>query len=171
MKHMLVALGVLGFVCGATPVQAQEDLERLDVWVGDWTWVDMVKDSPSGDASKVEGTGQFRRMGDFFYVWRGEWKDADGEEMSRLNINGYDPVKKAYVAYGFASDGSRGTATVTFNDKTVTHDWTEVSATGEKTRRRCTDKLPEAGPYSWSCEDFTDGKWWASIKGKGSVTK
>ena len=169
MKYMLVALGVLGFVCAATPVQAQEDLKKLDVWVGDWTWVDMVKDGPTGDERKMEGTAQVRRIGDFFYEFRSQWKDADGKDQRWTGIAGYDPVKKSYFNYSFGSDGWRGTGSLTFGDDAATTDWAGVTAGGEKSRLRCTDMLSEQ--WTYKCERMTDGKWWVSFTGKSTKVK
>ena len=110
MKRSLVAVSILGFVCAATFSQAQEakpgpELKKLDVFVGDWTWADMVKDSPSGDERRMEGTSEVRRIGDFFYEFRFQWKDADGKDMRFTSITGYDPVKKTYFNHAFGSDG------------------------------------------------------------------
>jgi hypothetical protein len=171
MKCMIVALGVLGFVSAATATaQAQEakpgpELKKLDIWVGDWTWEDQSKDSETGEEQTTKGTGQYSRMGEFFYVWQ-----SKGEQGSFTAFYGYDPIKKAYFTHGFNSDGWRGTATLTFGDKTVTNDWTGVTAAGEKTRRRCTADL--VVPKSTSaCEDFIDGKWTAATKGTFTKVK
>ena len=67
-RTVVVVVGVLGFACAAGTAQAQEDLKKLDVWVGDWAWENHVEESPSGPEQKIEGTGQFRRLGDHFYV-------------------------------------------------------------------------------------------------------
>lgn len=169
MKHMLVVVGVLGFVCAAATAQAQEDLKRLDVWVGEWTWVDMVKESPSGDEVKIEGTSQIRRIGDFFYEFRFKWKDADGKEQRFTGIAGYDPVKKTYFNHSFGSDGWRGSGSLTFSKSAVTTDWAGVTATGEKSPLRCTDMLSEQ--WTYECERMTDGEWWVSMTGKATKVK
>lgn len=169
MNRMIVVVGVMGIVCAAATAQAQEDLRKLDVWVGDWAWESLEKDSPSGAERKVEGTGEFRRLGDHFLVWNSQWKDAEGNEHSVLEITEYDPVKKACVVHSFGSQGGRGTAVMTIDGKTVTFDWTGVTATGEETRTRCKDVLEDAGPNS--CETLTDGTWWASSKGTSRKVK
>ncbi len=66
MKRMLVAFGVLGFVCAAA--QAQEakpgpELKKLDVWLGEWSYEVEVKESPSGTERRVTGTIQGQRLG------------------------------------------------------------------------------------------------------------
>jgi hypothetical protein len=170
MKHMLVALGVLGLVCAATFAQAQDakpgsEMKKLDIWVGDWTWEEQSKDSESGEERITKGTGQYSRMGKFFYLWR-----TKTEEGGFTSVTGYDPVKKAYFAHGFNNNGGRGTATVTITEKTVTNDWTGVTAAGEKTRRRCTADLVVPKGTS-ACEDFIDGKWTASSKGTFTKVK
>jgi hypothetical protein len=56
MKHVLVAVGVLAFVCVAVPAQTEDakpgpKLKTWDAWIGDWTWVDIRRDDSvrSGD--------------------------------------------------------------------------------------------------------------------------
>ena len=173
MKRMLVALGVMGFLCAAT--QAQEakpgaDLKKLDVWNGDWAFETQVKDSPSGAEKTYKGTWEQRRMGDHFYVWDGKWTAPDGKEMTDLAITGWDPVTKAYFSEGFDSDGGRGTGVATFSDKSITTDSTSLAATGEKTRTRCTYSLSEQ-ENTGTCETRTDGEWWVSSKAKFTKVK
>jgi hypothetical protein len=159
MKRMLVAFGAMCFVCTAT--QAQEakpgaDLKKLDMWVGDWAYEEQGKDSASGEEWKLKGEGQLSRMGEF-YVWR-----AKTEERELIAIWGYDPAKKTYFIEGFFSDGSRGTATATFGEKTLTWETTGLTATGEKIRDRCSqDFVTETVA---TCEAFADGKWTPSVK-------
>ena len=139
MKRMLVALGVLGFACAATPAaQAQEaepgnDLKKLDVWIGDWAFEAQVKDSPSGTEWKQEGTGQFQQMGESFYVDRSKWKDSEGKDASGVFVYGYDPVEKKMLVHGFTSGGWRGTAVLTIVDETVTFDWQRCERVGCET--------------------------------------
>ena len=167
MWRGLGALGVLGLVCVA--VQAEEAkpgaaLKNLEVWVGDWTFEEHGKNPETGEEWASKGTGEFRKMGEHFYVWR-----ARGEGGSFISINGYDPVKKAYFRHAFNDKGWRGTSMVTFGEGTVTDDWTGVSATGEQTpRRRCVGEFKKA---TWTCEDLIDGKWIAVVEGKGTYTK
>jgi hypothetical protein len=73
MKHMLVALGVLGFVCAATAaVQAQEakpgpEHKKLEYFVGDWTTEGEAKATPFSPAYKWSGTFSWEWLpGKFF---------------------------------------------------------------------------------------------------------
>ena len=173
MKRTLVALGILGFVCGAA--QAQEakpgsDLKKLDFWNGEWTFEVQGKDRKSGEEWKVKGKGEQVQLGDHFYVWRDKVKNADGEEFSNMNIGGYDPVKKAHFVEHFGSDGGRGTGVLTFSDKSMTSDTTALSATGEETRERCTYSRSEQ-ENTGTCEILTDGEWWVSSKAKFTKVK
>jgi hypothetical protein len=159
MKRTLVALSVLALVCAAA--QAQEakpgaDLKKLDIWIGDWTFEDQGKDSESGEEWKAKGTGQLSQMGEF-YIWRGKTEERDF-----IYIWEYDPAKKTYFIKGFLSDGSRGTATATFGEETLAWETTGVTATGEKTRQRCSQDFV-AEPVA-TCEAFIDGKWTPSVK-------
>jgi hypothetical protein len=169
MKRVIITLSVLGLVCAAGIAQAQEELTRFDVWVGDWTWADVSKDSPSGDEVKMEGTSEIRRIGDLFIEFRFKWKDADGKEQRHTGIVGYDPIEKSYFNHSFGSDGWRGVGSVTFGEDSVTSEWAGATATGEKTRTRCTDALSEE--WTYKCERMTDGKWWVFATGKATKVK
>ena len=70
MKHMLVALGVLGFVCLAVTAQAQEDLKKVAGWNGEWALELSGRDNKGGEEWTAKGKGKQHQIGDF-YVWNG----------------------------------------------------------------------------------------------------
>ena len=163
MKRMFVAVGVLGILCVAVSVQAEEakpgaELKKLDMFVGEWTFEESGKDSETGEEWTSKGTGQYSKLGEFFYVWRGE-----NETVSFLAIDAYDPVTKGMVRHAFGSAGWQGTGTWAFGDETITVDMTGVTASGKETRSRCTGNY-ELPTNTVTCDDLIDGNWVAASK-------
>jgi hypothetical protein len=171
MKHMLVATGVLGFVsAAASSAPAQEDLEKVAGWNGEWSLELWGRDSKGGEEWTTKGVGEQHQIGDFC-VWNGKWTAPDGKGMSYVGITGYDPAKKEYFGVGCRSDGSRETSVITFRDKSMIVDGTNTMATGETVRVRCTWPVPPKDEYEGKCETFTDGEWWVSGTEKGIRVK
>lgn len=171
MKHMLVAIGVLGFLCLAPTAARPEEaspgakLKGFDVWLGDWVVEEQGKDLSSGEQYKIKGEVQIRRLGDHYYVRR-----FTSEDLSLVVVMGYDPVADSYYSESFASNGLRSSSTIRFGDKKFTDEWTHVTVTGKKLRERCAVDLV-ASRITFECEGLHDGTWTFSRRGTGTRVK
>jgi len=176
MKRIVVAVGVLALVCAAT--QAQEakpgpQHQKMHVWIGDWTWEEEVRDSPSEPWYKATWTGQVSLLPGGFFIefrWKGNLK---GREIFVLEIEGYDPIKKTNVTSFFDSLGVMGHVTsAVYSDNREDVEFTQTTADGKTIRCRCTHTFAaDFMSLTSSCEKLTDGEWWVFNKGSATKTK
>ena len=149
----------------AEDVKRPPDVQKLDMFVGDWTYEERGKNHDTGEEWVLTGTGEYSKLGDLFYVWHGQ------EEAGRvLVIDAYDPGTKRVVRHAFGSVGWQGSCGFVFHDESVTCDMEGVTADGTTFRRRCTETL-EIPTSTYTCEDLIDGKWVAALKGTQTKVK
>lgn len=125
LLSILLALSAHAQTTGANPGPEQE---RLKVWVGNWTYQGTAHATPTGKAGTFSGTQKSRMiLGGRFLESRGRDKSNVGDDKGKITegveITGYDPVKKAYTAFGFDSDGSTSEASLTVDGNT----WTQLT--------------------------------------------
>ncbi len=89
------------------------EMSKLGVFVGNWVYEGEQVDSPMsdlfGEAGKFSGTieARFILSGSFLET---KWEDKNPAGITTIiEITGYDPTEKNYVANGYVSDGSRDT--------------------------------------------------------------
>jgi hypothetical protein len=150
------------FASFAQPAKPGPEQQKMHVWLGDWVWEAETRDSPTEAWYKGSWTGQVRLMpGGFFIEFR--WKGTvKGTEMTLVEIEGYDPVKKVNVTAFFNSDGTMGNVTsAIYKGSTEEVKYTSIDATGKRLEARCTWNFgADSMSLSGSCEQLTDGKWW-----------
>ena len=179
MKRSAIAVGLV-LLLFAVASQAQTpgpkpgpEHQKMHVWLGDWTIDEETRDSPSEPWYKISGTLQVRLMpGGFFNEAR--WKaNIKGQEVSGIDIGGYDPIKKVYFSSGFGSDGSRGGVTSDVYKGNIEEvNYTIMFADGKRMEARCTwNFAADSMSVSGSCEQLTDGKWWPFRKTKLAKVK
>ncbi len=94
------------------------ELQKWDIWVGDWTLVGTAKDTASEPEYKVDWRMEGRWiLGGHFVEVRNTWK-GKGAELTSLEILSYDPVRRIHAFSGFDSDGTTWVATATFSNGT-----------------------------------------------------
>jgi hypothetical protein len=145
--------------------------QKMHVWLGDWTWEEEVRDTPTGAWYKTTWTGQVRLMqGGFFNQFRFKG-NVKGREVTSLEIEGYDPIKKTNVTSFFDSDGTMGHVTsATYEGNKEEVEWYSVDAIGKRIQARCTWNFSsDSMSLSGSCEQLTDGKWWLFRKNVKAV--
>src|SRR5690349_6164094 len=107
MKVTRIVVSVVVALC-STVLEAQApkpgpEHQKLQVFVGNWTYEGEVKATPFGPAGKVTGTDRVESLGGFF-VQR-NWADKTPPQRKGINVFGYDPIKKTYIEYGYSYDG------------------------------------------------------------------
>jgi len=179
MRSIMIVVGMMILVV-AVALNAQApapkpgpEHQKMYVWLGDWTWDEEARDSPSGPWYRTPGSMQVRLMqGGFFIEFR--WKsNIKGQEVSGVEIEGYDPIKKVNLTSFFASNGARGGVTsAVYKGNVEEVSYAEMSADGKKIEARCTwNFAADALSVSGSCEQLTDGKWWPFRRSKGTKVK
>jgi hypothetical protein len=134
--------------------------QKLEIWVGDWTYEGEVKATPLGPAGKISGKNSTKLiLGGFFLEFRGEEKGPAGTTQWQ-EIDGYDPVTKRYTWKGFYSDGAAQTVTYTFEGNTGSFSGTQVAG-GKKYKIRGTFVFtPDNNSNVTKWEISADGKVW-----------
>ncbi|MHC1766170.1 MAG: DUF1579 family protein [Verrucomicrobiia bacterium] len=137
--------------------------EKLEAWVGTWTYTGSSEATPFGPASKYSGklTGRMVLNG-FFLEVQWEEKDEQGAIGQGINFQGYDPVTKSYTDTFFNSHGSSGTGTTVIDGNTWTATGTNKDPQGRVYKTKLVivfspdrKSLTEIAQYS-----ADDGKIW-----------
>jgi hypothetical protein len=148
------------------------ELQKWDIWVGDWTLIGTAKDTATEPEYKVDWRMQGRWiLGRHFVEVRGTWK-GKGTESTSLEILSYDVVRKIHAYSGFASDGTTWVATVKFSDGTVVETETDTGPDGKiATLRNNWSVSPDGMSISGTEEREQDGVRWTAFTVKGTKTK
>ncbi len=147
-------------------------MKNWDVWLGDWILVGTAKDDPSMPEYKVTWRlHETRILGGAFIqvdqIWQGS-----GPEARALEILSYDPVKKLPSSYGFASDGSTWTASVTFDDLECIEMGTTITSDGKRQKWRVDFTFTrDRKSVSGSQEVEQDGAKWTAFTVKGTKVR
>lgn len=166
LKHTFLTAALL--VLFVSPVgQAQTakpgpEHQKMHVWLGDWEWVEESRDSPTDSWQTATWVGQARLMDGGFFV-EARWKGTvNGQEVTAVEIEGYDPIKKVNVRTFFESTGTMGTVTsVVYKGNTEEARYTAIDPGGKKIEVRCTWQFSEDSmSLTGSCDQLTDGEWW-----------
>ena len=148
------------------------ELQKWDIWVGDWTLIGTAKDTATEPEYKVDWRMQGRWiLGRHFVEVRGTWR-GKGTESTSLEILSYDVVRKIHAYSGFASDGTTWVATVKFSDGTVVETETDTGPDGKiATLRNSWSVSPDGMSISGTEEREQDGVHWIAFTVKGTKTK
>ena len=161
---IMVAMAVLLLSVAA---QAQAPLpkpgpehKKLEIWLGDWTFVEEGPATPFGPAYKISGKSSVKPiLGGLFIEFRVEAKGTAGP-VQYFEVDSYNPATKKYTWNGFASDGSIHTVAYTIEGTSVPYSGTEV-INGKQAKIRGTITFT---PDFMSCEEkreiSADGKTW-----------
>lgn len=142
------------------------EVRRLAGCIGDWTFEEKTRDSPTSPEQTVRGTWQARGLGDQI-EWRARFT-AGGKEVTAVEVEGWDPVRRSEYSSWFLSNGTRGTLTGTWNGTTLTADGFWAAADGKQGRDRCS--FAYAADFSsvdYRCESGEKKKTWVSRAGRG----
>ena len=79
----------------------------------------------------------------------------------RLEVWGYDPIKKTYTYNYFSSIGEMGSGTMTIGGNTWTFAGSGISYDGKAGRGRCALTLTGPTSFTSKCDASADGNTWA----------
>lgn len=127
MKRIVLLAGFVASL-SAMALQAQTpapkpgpEHQKLNIWVGDWTYEGEAQATPLGPAGKSTGKMTVRPiLGGFFVEFRGEDTGPAGSSQW-VEVDGYDALNKKYTWEGFGSDGSAQTVSYTIDGTTVSY--------------------------------------------------
>jgi len=148
------------------------ELDKLELWIGDWTLVGTAKDGPTEAEYKVDWRLRGRRiLGGHFVqidqVWQG-----NGPEQHCLEILSYDPINRIYNSSAFESDGTTWVSTATSDGGTYVENGTTRTANAAVVKWRCTWTFSaDQTDVSGTLEREQDGAWWTSFTVMGTKAK
>jgi Protein of unknown function (DUF1579) len=178
MRHIYFVVGFLVLFCSTTlnaqapaPPKPGPEHQKLQVFVGNWSFEGEAKPGPLGPGGKFAGSDREESLGGFFIQRSFQGKGPAGE-IRGVSILGYDSSKKTYVTSNFGSDGVASTGTATVNGNTWTFNETAVVA-GKPFQNRCTVAFANGNAsYTVKCEASADGKSWApTFEGKATKAR
>ena len=102
---------------GVHSYKLNPEMKKLVVFVGDWTYEGEQVSSPMsdlfGEAGGFSGTIEVRFVLDGSFL-ETKYEDKNPAGITTIiELTGYDPTEKNYVANGYVSDGSRDTTVQT----------------------------------------------------------
>jgi Protein of unknown function (DUF1579) len=169
MKRTVIAVGLIALLFAvATQAQAPvpkpgPEQKKLDVWVGDWTYVVDSKASPLGPAGKATGKSSFSMiLGGFAQEGRYSEKGTNGS-VEGHQVFAYDPINKYFTWNSWENTGDiiSGSGTVSGN----TWNWKGTGILGgKKYAVRGTDVLSQdLKTDKYTFEVSTDEKTWIPV--------
>ena len=140
-------------------------VQRLAGCVGDWTFEEKTRDFPTAPEETVRGTWHARWLGDQI-EWRARFS-AGGRDVTLVEVEGWDPVRKLEYGSWFLSSGTRGSFTGSWSGTTLVADGSSVSAEGKPGRDRCSfSYASDFSAVDYRCESGEKGKTWVSRTGR-----
>jgi hypothetical protein len=148
------------------------DLEKWDVWAGDWSLSGKAKDSPTAPEYKVDWYLHERWILDGFFMQVDQTWKGNGPELHSLEILSFDPVRKIHTVSGFSSDGSTWSLTAVFKGAMVVENGESRAPDGGLTKCQMTwtfsdDRMALSGTQQ--CEE--NGVRWTAIDVSGRKSK
>jgi hypothetical protein len=172
---VLVVTSILLFACTG-PATAQEielspEMKKWEPLIGTWSREGEFRGSPTGAWEKGSATVEIR-SGGFFVEIRGTG-ERGGQELSWIEIIGYDPIQRTYISSVFFGDGGWGRVTsMDWSGTTLTVNATAVTADREvQVARVIWEHSSDFKSATATLERFTDGKWWTFLKIKQTKVK
>lgn len=178
MKRNAIRIGIiLGLMSLTTlaqmgPPAPSPELQKLDVFAGNWSIDATIPPGPWGSGGKFtsSGSGEWIKGG-FFLVNRADFSMPPelGGNGSGLAVFGYDADKKMYTEDRFDSLGRHAVMTGSLNGDTWT--WTGENNYGGMTiKTRLTMKVTSPTSYTSKYEVSPDGgtNWMAFWEGKAT---
>ena len=137
MKHIVRVVGLMASL-SALALQAQTSApkpgpehQKLNIWVGDWTFEEESQATPLGPAGKFVGKGTVRPiLGGFFVEFRTEGKGPAGPGQY-FEVDTYDAMNKRYTWTGFTSGGEVHSVTYTIDGTKVNYSGTVLKGDKE----------------------------------------
>ena len=172
MKRIVRVAGLMALL-SALALQAQTpapkpgpEHQKLNIWVGDWTFEGEAQATPLGPAGRFAGKSTVRPiLNGFFVEFRGESKGPKdpGGTFRSIEVDGYDAVNKRYTWNDFGNDGSANSVTYTIDGTTVTYSGTALSGEKQYKIRGTVVFTPDFMSNVEKREVSADGQTWMPV--------
>lgn len=148
----------------AAPTRSPE-VQRMEGYIGDWTFQESTRDSPGAPEQTIKGTWQARWLGSQV-EWRSRWTAGD-KEVTAVEVEGWDPAKKTQYSSWFLSDGTHGSLSGSWSGTTLSFDSSWVTGDGKPAKARCSFAYAsDFAAVDYRCESGEKGKTWVSRTGR-----
>lgn len=169
MKHVVRLVGLTALL-SALVMQAQtpaskpgSEHQKMNLWLGDWTYEGQSFATPLGLAGKFSGRSSVRPiLNGFFVEFRGEDNGPAGPEQW-YEVDGYDAAKKKYTWCGFGSNGKTDMVTYTIDGNKVTYAGTQLVGGKEYRIRGSCAFSADFASFREKREVSEDGQKWMPI--------
>jgi hypothetical protein len=166
MKRSVIMVAVAGLLLSIA-AQAQAPVpkpgpehKKMEIWVGDWTFVEEGPATPFGPAYKISGKSMVKPiLGGFFVEFRSEAKGTAGP-VQYFEVDSYNPETKKYTWNGFGSEGSIHVVTYTINGTSVPYSGTQIISGKQAKIRGTVTFTPDFMSWEEKREISADGKTW-----------
>jgi len=160
LVRLIVVACFAGVVFAQQPNQPPKpgpELQKLQLWVGEWTYEGESPTTFLGPGEKFTGrmTGRFILNG--FGLETVDDEQSPSGEIQTVEVDTYDPVTQNYTYISVSSDGSFSQGSVTMSGT-----WEGSSmANGKRYKERGTNAVaPDGMGFTRSGEVSEDGKTW-----------
>jgi hypothetical protein len=179
MFNLTALMGLIGLcaftVWAATPEQPKPGPEhnKMQAWVGEWTYEGTAEASPLVPASKFKGKETSRMvLGGFFLEMRDEGQVDTGYSFQAVILHGYDPATRTYISYGFENDGTVYSSSGTCDGTTWTSSRIRGDHKGTSYKTRSVSTLSADGKSMMFSAEYSanDGAAWLPLW-KGTMKK
>jgi hypothetical protein len=176
MKRIALAIGTLCLALAAAWLQAQDrrpapppELEKLNVWIGNWTLRGTARDQPGGHEYNLRWQLREHWALNGFFMQVDQLWEGNGQVLRAMEMLAYDPAKAIYTDSGFGSDGSTWSLTANFRGSTMIETGNSLGPDGAITRCRMTWVFGNSGQSLSGTEDCDrNGVGWQAIEVKGT---
>jgi len=152
--------------------QPAPELEKLSVFLGDWTTQGTIHPGPWGEGGKFSWIESTRWMaGHFFLIghWDYTMPDDMGGPGEELFIIGYDPHRRLYTFDAFSSHGLHQISMGQVHGNAWTWD-SQATQDGKPVKQKMTMQFDSETTYALKLELSQDGETWQTFM-EGQATK
>jgi len=174
-SFQLVLVVGLAALLSAAILQAQTpapkpgpEQQKLNIWVGDWTYEGENQATPLGPAGKYVGKQTVRPiLGGFFVEWHGEDRFSSWYE-----VDGYDALNKRFFWTGFGNDGNVSSVAYTIEGTKVEYSGTVILGEKQYKIRGTATFAADFMSFVDKRELSVDGQtWMPNFQSKSTKTK
>jgi ketosteroid isomerase-like protein len=163
----LVRLMVVACFVGAAfaqqpsqPPKPDPEQQKLQMWVGEWTYEGESPTSFLGPSEKFTGGMTTRFILNGFGLESVSNEQSPSGELQTVEVDTYDPVTKSYPYITVSSDGSFSQGSFTVSGSVATWEGTST-VDGKQYKDRGTDAVaPDGMSFARHGEISVDGKTW-----------
>ncbi len=166
----LVRLIVVACFAGAAfaqqpnqPPNPGPELQKLQLWVGDWTYEGESQTTFLGPGEKYTGRVTGRSILNGYGLESVFHEQSPSGETQTVEVDTYDPATKSYPYISVSSDGSFSQGSFTVNGSVATYEGTTMVG-GNRYKARGTDAVaPDGMSGTMRGEISVDGKTWVLL--------